>query len=180
MNSARKKLRHYAIDPLEAIYFHVWGVSVTNNNGFWIGWLNLLVFLYNYNHLWQLTINGCLQLVPFVTGPRVSSLPLRRITVHTLNCLERRLSDESSRSCLHGSLYRLARIHGNRLSLTRIPGNCFVATKTCLQKRLLLSNRGPTVDRVTSGMCLSKRWLANGHIASQYVSMVENSKKLTP
>jgi hypothetical protein len=35
--------------------------------------------------------------------------------------------------------------------------------------RWLPSNRGPTVDYVTSGMCLPKRCLADGHIPSQYV-----------
>jgi hypothetical protein len=35
----------------------VFGVSVTNNNGFWIRWLVLLVLLYSYNQLLQLTIN---------------------------------------------------------------------------------------------------------------------------
>jgi hypothetical protein len=51
---------------------HIRG-SVTNN-GFWIGWLNLLILLYNYNQLWQLTINGCLRLTLFLTGLLVSSL----------------------------------------------------------------------------------------------------------
>jgi hypothetical protein len=48
--------------------------SVTNNNGFWTGWLNLLALLYNYNQLWQLTINECLRLAPFLSGLRVSFL----------------------------------------------------------------------------------------------------------
>jgi hypothetical protein len=38
------------------------GVSLTNNNGFWIRWLDLLTLLYNYNQLWQLSINDCLWL----------------------------------------------------------------------------------------------------------------------
>jgi hypothetical protein len=56
--------------------------SVTNNNGFWIGWLDLLTPSFtvtlrpNYNQLLQLTIDDCLRLVPFLTGLRVSSLPL--------------------------------------------------------------------------------------------------------
>jgi hypothetical protein len=32
--------------------------SVTNNNRLWIGWLDLLAFLYNYSQLQQLTINN--------------------------------------------------------------------------------------------------------------------------
>jgi hypothetical protein len=48
--------------------------SVTNNNVFWTGWLDLLALLYNYNQLQQLTIDDCLRLAPFLTGPRVSSL----------------------------------------------------------------------------------------------------------
>jgi hypothetical protein len=51
------------------------------------------------------------------------------------------------------SLYRLARIHWNQCKL-------FVVTKTCLLKRRLLSNRGSTLDCVTSRKCLPKRCLA--------------------
>jgi hypothetical protein len=35
----------------------------------WIYWH----FYWNYNQLWQLTINACLRLAPFLTGPRASS-----------------------------------------------------------------------------------------------------------
>jgi hypothetical protein len=56
-------------------YSHVFLVSVTNNNGFRIRWLDLLALLYNYNQSWQLTINDCLRLAPFLAGLRVSSLP---------------------------------------------------------------------------------------------------------
>jgi hypothetical protein len=62
---------------------------------------------------------------------------------------------------LHGSLYRLARIHGN-------PCKWFVFTKTCLPKRWLISNWGPIVDCVTLGMYLPKRCLADGHIPWEY------------
>jgi hypothetical protein len=61
---------------------------------------------------------------------------------------------------LHGFLYRLARIHWN-------PCKWFVVTKTCLPKRWLLSDQGPTVDCVTAGIYLPKRCLADGHIPSQ-------------
>jgi hypothetical protein len=44
------------------------GVSVTNNNRFWIGWLDLWARLYKYNQLWQLTINDCLGLAAVPTG----------------------------------------------------------------------------------------------------------------
>jgi hypothetical protein len=60
-------------------YFHVFGVCVTNNNGFRILLLDLFTLLYNYNKLWRLTINDCLRLAPFVTGPRASSLALWRM-----------------------------------------------------------------------------------------------------
>jgi hypothetical protein len=54
--------------------------SVTNSNGFRIGWLDLLTHPFtitlNYNQLQQLTINDCLRLAPFLTGPRMSSLLL--------------------------------------------------------------------------------------------------------
>jgi hypothetical protein len=55
-------------------YCHVFWVCVTNSNGFWIWWLDLLALLYNSNQLWQLTINNCLRLCPFLAGVRVSSL----------------------------------------------------------------------------------------------------------
>jgi hypothetical protein len=60
----------------------IWGISVTNNSGFWIRWLDLLALLYNYNQLRQPTINGCPRLAPFLTGPLVSSLPLWRRANH--------------------------------------------------------------------------------------------------
>jgi hypothetical protein len=53
---------------------------VTNNNEFWIGWLDLLTSSFkitlNHNHLQQLTIGEFLRLAPFLTGPRVSSILL--------------------------------------------------------------------------------------------------------
>jgi hypothetical protein len=51
-----------------------------NNNGFWIGWLDLLTRSFtvphNYNKLQQLTINDCLRFTPFFPGLPVSSLLL--------------------------------------------------------------------------------------------------------
>jgi hypothetical protein len=54
--------------------------SVTDNNGFWNEWLDLLALLLKlplikiiYN---KLIIGDCLRLVPFLPGPRASSLPL--------------------------------------------------------------------------------------------------------
>jgi hypothetical protein len=38
----------------------------------WVYWH----FCYNYNQLWELTINDCLRLAPFLTGLWVSSFPL--------------------------------------------------------------------------------------------------------
>jgi hypothetical protein len=46
------KYRTYYIYP---VYCHVLGFSVTNKNGFWIWWLDLLALLYNYTWLLQLT-----------------------------------------------------------------------------------------------------------------------------
>jgi hypothetical protein len=54
--------------------------SVTDHNGFWIGWLDLLTpsftITLNYNNLQWLTINDCLRLALFLPGLRVSSLLL--------------------------------------------------------------------------------------------------------
>jgi hypothetical protein len=65
----------------------------------------------------------------------------RKIPAHTLNCLEGRLSHEWILKSIHGSLYRLVRIHGNSF-----------VTKTCLLKRSLLGNRGCIVACVTMGI----------------------------
>jgi hypothetical protein len=51
-------------------------VCVTNNNGFWIGWLDLLALLYIYSQLWPLTVNDCLRPAPFLPVLRVSFLLL--------------------------------------------------------------------------------------------------------
>jgi hypothetical protein len=86
------------------------GVGVTNNNVFWIQWLDLLSLL--------------LQSRPIITAhnqwlPKTRSIPYwttsvfsstvtndeRRITAHTLNCLERRLSENLSNSRTHCLLY---------------------------------------------------------------------------
>jgi hypothetical protein len=56
---------------------------VTNNNGFWIIWLDLLELLYNYNQFYQLTISDWLRLAPFLAVLWVSSLPLWRMTNNT-------------------------------------------------------------------------------------------------
>jgi hypothetical protein len=48
--------------------------SVTNNNGFWITWLDLLALLYNHNQLSQVAINGCLpRPIPYRTTDVFSS-----------------------------------------------------------------------------------------------------------
>jgi hypothetical protein len=46
-------------------------------NGFYFGWMQLLVVLYNYTQFWQLTITDCLRLAPFLAGPQASSFLLR-------------------------------------------------------------------------------------------------------
>jgi hypothetical protein len=51
--------------------------SVTNNNVFWIGWLDDWIywhFDYNCNKLYQTTINDCLRLAPFLPRLRAFSL----------------------------------------------------------------------------------------------------------
>jgi hypothetical protein len=78
-------------------------------------------------------------------------------------CLVKRLECLKS---LHGSLYKLLRIHGN-------PSKWFVVTKTCLLKRRLLSNRDSIVDCVISRMCLTKRRLV------MYCSNLSRKRVLT-
>jgi hypothetical protein len=60
--------------------------SVTDNNGFWIRWLDLLALLYNYYQLWQLTINGCLS--PYRTTSVHSSSVTNNHCSHTELCYE--------------------------------------------------------------------------------------------
>jgi hypothetical protein len=66
------RIKFYGLTDNFYLYCHVWRICVTNNNGFWIGWLDLLALL--YNQLWQLTINDSLRLAPFLAGLQVSSL----------------------------------------------------------------------------------------------------------
>jgi hypothetical protein len=89
---------------LYTIYWHVWGVCVTNNNRIWIGCLDLLpssiIITLNYNQFQQLTINDYPRLAPILTGLRVSSLRLWLIwfwfTSHSLLVYERRMPNDGS------------------------------------------------------------------------------------
>jgi hypothetical protein len=95
----------------------------------------------------------------------------RRIAAHTLNCLERYLSDESLSFITSRRLeYRspsqtvpllFSRCHGNVFVNIRCHGNLCLATS-------YLTTGCPTVDCVTSRICLLRRCLENGHIPSKY------------
>jgi hypothetical protein len=50
--------------------------SVTNNNGFWNAWLDLLALLLQLQSIITAQINDCLRLAPFPPGLRTYSLPL--------------------------------------------------------------------------------------------------------
>jgi hypothetical protein len=69
------------------------------NNGFCIGWLDLLTPSFtvalNYNRLQQLTVSDDLRLAPFLTGLRVSPLPLWLTWFWFTNRSLLRNSDES-------------------------------------------------------------------------------------
>jgi hypothetical protein len=52
-----------------------WRIIMGSGLDDWIYWH----FYYNYTQFWQLTINDCLRLAPFLAGLRVSSLPLWRM-----------------------------------------------------------------------------------------------------
>jgi hypothetical protein len=58
-----------------------WLIIMGSGLGDWIYWH----FYYNYNQLEQLTINDCFRLATFLTGLRVSSHPLYRMTNESLN-----------------------------------------------------------------------------------------------
>jgi hypothetical protein len=101
-------------------------------------------FDYNYNHLQQLPINGCLRLAPFLTG-RVPSLPLWRMTN------EESLATEISYECqitTHDSFT-------NELSWTWLTF-----------RRTEYRSPSPTVHvllcfiRCHGNVCLASRWLA--------------------
>jgi hypothetical protein len=64
----------YSTLLLSSTYCHVWGVCVTNNNGFWLDDWIYWHFYYNYNQFKQLIINDCLRLAQLLPGLRVSSL----------------------------------------------------------------------------------------------------------
>jgi hypothetical protein len=82
-----------------ASYCHVFGVSVTNNTGFWIGWSDLLALLYNFNQ-WLSTTRS----IPYWTLSVFSSSVTndeRRIIAHILNSL--------NDVCLTNALWRISR-----------------------------------------------------------------------
>jgi hypothetical protein len=78
-SSTRKAFPFYLYYYYWQQYCHVYGVPwliITGSGlGDWIYWN----FCYNYNQLQQPTISGCPRLAPFLTGLRVSSLPLWRM-----------------------------------------------------------------------------------------------------
>jgi hypothetical protein len=128
--------------------------------GFWIGRLDFLALLYNYNQLYQLRIHDCLRLAPFLAGLWVSAFPprltwfwftnltylasvVRWLTLHSwiMNSLTTELL--LPRSSLHGSLYRpwrmLSRKHAYRTVVCQWIIPClFVAAGTCLPNRWLV------------------------------------------
>jgi hypothetical protein len=120
-------------------YSHVRGVCVTNNNRFWIGLSDLLLPSLQLQPIIT-AHNDCLRLAPFLTGLRVSSLPLwmtwfwltnrsrllRLPWTTTVLRIELRLNC----SCLHGSLYSLSVTMENVYCLA-------VVMETCLPKRCL-------------------------------------------
>jgi hypothetical protein len=67
--------------------------SMTNNNGFWIRWLDLLIPSFTialiYNPLEQLTINDCLRLASFLTRLRVSSIVTDLVLIYDWSLLLR-------------------------------------------------------------------------------------------
>jgi hypothetical protein len=106
-------------------------ISVTNITGSglddWIYWH----FYYIYKQLWQLTINDSLWFAPFLTGLRVSSLPLWLFWFWFTNrsLLLLRLPWTTAvlrmnRSSLHGSLYSLSVTVENVCCLAVVTGTC--------------------------------------------------------
>jgi hypothetical protein len=75
--------------------------------------LDLLALLYDYSQLQQLTINDCLRLTPFLTGLRVSFLPVtdlvliyESVTSSTATAMNNDCLT-NLQTFLHSSLYRL-------------------------------------------------------------------------
>jgi hypothetical protein len=90
--------------------------SVTNNNWFWIGWLDLLAFLLQLQsiitapHQWLLKTHS----IPYWTTTIFSSTVTDLVLIHeSVTChlritnAEWRLTYECPRSCLHSRLYSL-------------------------------------------------------------------------
>jgi hypothetical protein len=136
----------------------VWGVCVTNNNGFWIGWLDLLTLLYNHSQLQSIITvhNGCLRLATLLTGLRVSSLlrdwlgsdlrvshffsfrcPLLTLHSWTLNTLmaELRLTELSCES----ALLNWTNFQENRIQITISSSSCIILFYPL--SRVYLANR---------------------------------------
>jgi hypothetical protein len=134
-------LKIYAVLELNCISLHVLSricICVTNNNGFWIGLLDLLALLLQLQSIIT-AYNHCLRLAPFSTGLRVLSLPLWRMTN------EESLATELSWTELtyKRTEYRLPS------PKVRVLHGCYLCFVCCYETYL-----------ATSGMCLLNRCLA--------------------
>jgi hypothetical protein len=103
---------------------------MTSNNGFWIGWLDLLTpsftITLNYNHLIQLTVNDCLRLAPFLTGLRVSSLLLWLTWFWFTNHLRTTKDEWRTKNHLRTNhVSPLYNFGANRIEIT-ISNSCFI------------------------------------------------------
>jgi hypothetical protein len=146
-------------------YCHVRGVCVTNNNGFWIGWLDLLALLLQLQPIitahnqWPSKTRS----IPYWTTNVLSSTGTndeRRLTAHSFycDCLERWLSYECRRIEL--SWTELSSRWPEYRSLPRTIRVIlfFRCHETCLP------NRCPAIDysvsiRCSGNVCLASRWL---------------------
>jgi hypothetical protein len=110
--------------------------SMTNNDGFWIGWLDLLApcvtVTFNYTQLQQLTINDSLRLAPFWLDYHLSSLLVFLLLGLTWYWFTKDLritkdewwmKNESVLLCMAACI--VSGNHGERLLLVRWHGNAF-------------------------------------------------------
>jgi hypothetical protein len=124
----------YFISLYIAMYRGVaWLIITGSGLDDWIYWH----FYYNYNQLWQLTVNGCLRLAPFLTGLRVSSLPLWRMN-WTNTFITSGRTDLSHRLTvpLLFCFSMFIRWHGNMLT-EPLPSNGLFRGYSLLRERML-------------------------------------------
>jgi hypothetical protein len=145
LNSWGRLLSQPFVVPLTSqLYCHVWGVCVTNSNGFWIGWLNLLPLLYDHDQWLSKTSS-----IPYWTTSVFSSSVTAYNDDGPTNSLTNPLIDEWT------LFYNKERTDERSPPRTVLVILFFHCHETCLP------NRCPAMDYFVSIRCSGNLYLAS-------------------